>query len=111
MKLSEYISKFDKELSKKIGSFGDSLDSKMEGFGEKIEEKINNTNNYFGEKVDYAKNEWKKLKPEVRSDIKKGAIGAGIALVTPWYIAIPAGIYTYKKAKKFLKLKKSYPKE
>lgn len=111
MKLSEYISKFDKELSKGIGAFGDGLDSMIDGFGEKVEEKINTTDNYLGEKIGYAKKEWKKLKPEVRSDITKGAIGAGVALVTPWYLAIPSGIYAYKKAKKFLKLKKSYPKE
>ncbi len=65
----------------------------------------------MGEKIDYTKKEWKKLKPEIRSDIKKGAIGAGIALITPWYIAIPLGYYAYTKAKKVLKVKKSYPKE
>lgn len=111
MRLSEYISKLDEKISKKLSSLEKNLNSEIEGFGTKMEEKINNIDDYLGEKTDYAKKEWNKLKPEVRADIKKGAIGAWVALVTPWYIALPAGVYAYTKAKKFLKLRKSYPKK
>lgn len=116
MKFSKYLSKLDKYMEEKMNSFGDNMESKigeledkLEGFGDKVEGKIDGMDDYLGEKIDYMKRGWKKIKPEVRSDIKKGAIGLGVASVTPWYIAIPALFYTYKKASKFLKLKKSYP--
>lgn len=111
MKLSEYISKFDEELTKGLSSLEKNLGLKIEDLGEKAENLIKKTDDYFEEQIDYAKKEWKKLNPEVRSDIKKGTIGAGIAALAPLYIAIPAGVYAYTKARKFLKLKKSYPKK
>lgn len=81
-------------LIKKLGE----LEEKAEEFEEKAETKIEGACDYLDKKAE----DYQNMDPEKKKELKKGAIGVGVAVIAPWYAAIPAVMYAYKKGKKAL---------
>lgn len=65
--------------------------------GEAFEKKIKEVEDYVGTK----KEAYETMGAEEKNDLKKSLVGAGVTLIAPLYLAIPAGVYAYKKGKKF----------
>jgi len=104
-KLSEYFNNLSITLEKKATVMGEKIDKKVNALGKKIGYGLEKTDTYLVQKIEGITKEWNSISPVLRKDIKKGAIGASVALITPLYIAIPAGVYAYKKGRKLLKIK------
>ena len=64
---------------------------------EVVEQKIKIAEDY----LDAKKEAYENMDPEKRKDLKKSLIGAAVTVAAPWYAAIPAGLYAYKKGKDF----------
>lgn len=108
-KLCEHFNDLSITLEKKATVMGEKIDKKVNALGKKIGYRLEKTDAYLGQKIEGITKEWYSINPETRKDIRNGVIGASAALITPWYIAIPTGIYAYKKAKKVIKTRKKYP--
>jgi len=105
-KFIDHFNDLSLTLEKKAEIMGEKIDKKVNALGKKIKYRAEKTDIYLGNRVEYITEKWQSIDKETRKDIRKGAIGAGVTLVTPWYIAIPTGVYAYKKAKKIIKTRK-----
>lgn len=110
-KISKHFENLSERMYESAVILGDRVDEKVNLLGNKLEYVLQKTDEYLGRKVEGVKKDWKSLSPAVRKDIKRGALYASIACVTPWYIALPVGYKAYKKARKVIRVRKRYPNQ
>ena len=105
-KFIDHFNDLSLTLERKAEDMGEKIDQKVNTLGRKIKYRAEKADVYLGNRVEYIVEKWQSIDKETRKDIRNGAIGAGVALITPWYIKIPTGIYAYKKAKKIIQTRK-----
>ena len=90
MNLKDIVEKKAAELALKFGP-------KLIETREVVEQKLKKAEDY----LDAKQEAYEAMDPEKQKDLKKSLIGAVVTVAAPWYAAIPAGIYAYKKGKDF----------
>lgn len=101
MELSDQTERFKKELGKKVGGVVDKVDE----YGDKFADKVDEAKEYLDQGVEELKERYRNIPTKKKKAFQRGAIGLGVTVIAPWYIAIPAAVYTYKQGKKIFQKK------